>query len=467
MTETAEGDLVGTTLIGGTSGEGTIFKIKKDGSGFTILRNLSASGGDGRSAYASLTRGSDGQFYGTTRLGSDQGAGTVFAIDALGRGYRILAGPAATNVANPTAAVIEGDNGMLYGNSLSGGTNNSRGALFQLSRDGQGLTRLHDFGATGDGYFVNAALTKATNGYFYGVTTLGSALFRVLPDGSDYSVLKLLSSGALNPTQPLLQGSDGNLYGTTYFSYLAGTTNATNGCIFRIDQDGGNYTVLKFFSDRLTTGANPKSPLLEGSDGMLYGTTYSGGTTNEAGSVFRINKDGSGFEQLHAFVGVQGDARHPCGRIVEAADGFLYGSSERGGVNDQGALFKLDKNGGGYAVLASFDSSTGAIPRGGVALGPNEALYGTTDQGGDSGAGTIFRFGTTLEYISQVAISNNQVYLTCVGASGTNYVIERNSDLEIPWSWSPVQTTNAPSAGQFQIVDQPPVGARVFYRMKR
>ena len=100
-------------------------------------------------------------------------------------------------------------------------------------------------------------------------------------------------------------------------------------------------------------------------------------------------------------------------------------------------------------------------------MGPNGALYGTTDQGGESDAGTIFRFGTTLEYISQVVISNNQVYLTCVGASGTNYVIERSSDLEIPLSWSLVQSTNAPAAGQFEVVDQTPTGTRAFYRMNR
>lgn len=467
LTETAEGELVGTTLLGGTSGEGTIFKIKKDGSGFTILRNLSASGGDGRSAYATLTSGRDGQFYGTTRLGSDQNAGTVFAIDPLGRGYRVLAGLSTGNIASPTAALVEGENGMLYGNSLSGGTNSSRGVLFQLSRDGQGLTRLHDFGATGDGYFVNAALTKATNGYFYGVTTLGSALFRVLPDGSDYSVVKLLSSGALNPMQQLLQASDGKLYGTAYFSYLTSTTNATNGCIFRIDLNGSNYTVLKFFTNRVTTGANPNSPLLEASDGKLYGTTYAGGTTNEAGAVYRLNKDGTGFQLLRGFTGVQGDGRHPCGRIVEGADGFIYGTTERGGTNDQGTLFQIAKDGSSFASLASFDALTGAYPRGGVTLGPNDALYGTTDQGGSLGNGTIFRYGTALEYISQVTSSNGQVHITCVGASGTNYVVERSSDLANPGSWTFVQATNAPGSGDFQVVDQTPVADRAFYRLKR
>jgi hypothetical protein len=137
-------------------------------------------------------------------------------------------------------------------------------------------------------------------------------------------------------------------------------------------------------------------------------------------------------------------------------------------VNDQGSLFRIGKNGSNYSLLASFDSNKGAFPRGGVTLGPNDALYGTTDQGGANGAGLIFRYGSALEYISQVVISNQQAVLTCVGEAGTNYVIERTTDLAAPSPiWSLVQSTNAPTSGDFLVTDQLPPIPNAFYRMKR
>ena len=469
--ETSDGNLIGTTQLGGVSGDGTIFKLQKNGAGFTTVHNFSSAGGDGESSYASLTLGSDGRFYGTTRLGSASGAGALFTIDPLGRGYQIIAALSGTNGANPTASLIELANGVMAGTSPYGGSSN-RGTIFAASFAGQDLSTLHSFGVTSAGHFALAALTKATNGFLYGVTTLGGAsaggtLFRVSPDGSGYTVLRHFASGGFNPMQPLLQASDGLLYGTTYFSYLSSAPSTTNGCIFRIDENGNNFAVLKYFSPQ-TNGANPMSPLLEASDGKLYGTTYAGGTTNDAGTVFRLNKDGGSFEVLKAFIGVNGDGRHPCGRIVEASDGFLYGTTERGGTNDQGTLFRLAKDGSGYSQLARFDSDKGAYPRGGVALGPNDALYGTTDQGGVNGVGAIFRYGTALEYISQVVISNQQAVLTCIGEAGTNYIIERTTDLTAPAStWSLVQSTNAPASGQFLITDQLPNSPNAFYRMKR
>lgn len=462
--ESDEGEMFGTTPLGGVSGDGTIFKIHKDGTGFAVLHNFSSAGGDGASAYAALTAGSDGRFFGATRLGSEQGAGAVFSIDPLGRGYRILASLSPTNAANPIASVTEGATGALFGTTVHGGPSN-QGTLFKLDTD-QNLARLHDFGGAGDGYFPSAALTEGTNGLLYGVTSSGDGgVFRMAPDGTGYTVLKSLGTTWLNPLQPLLQASDGWFYGTTYFSYSP--SSATNGCIFRLDENGGSFAVLKYFVAS-TNGANPMSPLLEGSDGRLYGTTYSGGTTNSAGVVYRLNKDGTGFEVLRTFTGVQGDGRHPCGRIVEAGDGFLYGTTERGGANDQGSLYRLSKDGSAFLLLASFDSKTGAVPRGGVTLGPNDALYGTTDQGGFNGAGAIFRYGTTLEYIRQLVLANQQVILTCVGEAGANYTIERTTDPATPTpTWSPVLSTNAPASGEFLVTDELPNSPNAFYRMKR
>lgn len=429
------------------------------------MKHLSASGSDGRSGYAGLVAGSDGALYGNTRLGGQLGAGTVFSVNPFGLAYTVLSDLATDGAANPVAALIEGTNGSLYGTSAYGGTSN-RGTVFSVQKDGLGFNLLHSFST--DGLRSYASLAQSTNGLLYGLTVQGGSgnagtLFRINADGSDFAVLRNFSSGALNPMQELLRASDGQFYGTVQ----AGNFSTINGSIFRLDGSGSNYTVLKVLSNSLATGANPLSPLLEASDGLLYGTTYSGGTTNNAGAVYRINKDGSGFELIRAFIGVLGDARHPRGSLVEAADGAIYGTSERGGANDQGALFKLNKDGSGYTVLASFDESSGKYPRGGLVLGPAGVLYGCTDQGGSMDCGTVFRFGAPFESIITVSLPAGRAQLTCLGLPGTNYWVERTFELGPAANWTPLHLTNSPSGGVFGLVDPDSPAERAFYRMKR
>jgi uncharacterized repeat protein (TIGR03803 family) len=211
------------------------------------------------------------------------------------------------------------------------------------------------------------------------------------------------------------------------------------------------------------------SPLLEATDGMLYGTTYGGGGTNNAGTVFRLNKDGTGFSVLLAFIGLGQDGRHPCGNLVEWANGSLYGTTERGGTNDQGVLFRLNKDGGGYEVLANFGGVLGAYPRGGLLRGPDGALYGTTDQGGEMGLGTVFRYGSPFGEITDLQLLDGIPTLTCLGLPGTNYVLEQTAQLGPLASWSAVYSTNAPPNGQFSVLDQsllPGAGQQAFYRLK-
>jgi uncharacterized repeat protein (TIGR03803 family) len=162
-----------------------------------------------------------------------------------------------------------------------------------------------------------------------------------------------------------------------------------------------------------------------------------------------------------------GDGRHPSGRLVEGSDGTIYGTTERGGANDFGSLFKLNKDGTGYAILASFSAATGRYPKGGLMLGPHDALYGTTDQGGAMNLGTIFRYGPPLEGILDIQIINGDPNLTCAGLPGNSYSIERAPNLTPPISWLPLLTTNAPVDGDFQFIDQNSPANGAFYRLTR
>src|SRR4051794_31869987 len=83
--------------------------------------------------------------------------------------------------------------------------------------------------------------------------------------------------------------------------------------------------------------------IVQGSDGALYGTSFFGGTNN-LGTVFKLNKDGTGFALLHSFTGIDGDGARPQASLTEGTDGLLYGTTGAGGMSDAGTVYKLDKN---------------------------------------------------------------------------------------------------------------------------
>jgi uncharacterized repeat protein (TIGR03803 family) len=212
------------------------------------------------------------------------------------------------------------------------------------------------------------------------------------------------------------------------------------------------------------------SPLTEATDHMLYGTTYGGGSTNSGGTVYRINKDGTGYQVILAFAAVGPDGRHPCGALVELADGSLYGTTERGGTNDLGTLFRVNKDVSGYGVLAQLGGTLGSYPRGGVSQGPDGALYLTTSQGGDLGLGTVLRYGTAFGDIVDLELVSNVPAVTSIGQPGTSYTLERTLQLGPLASWTTVLSTNAPATGRFIVLDQTaPVGGapQMFYRLKQ
>src|SRR6266404_3782796 len=127
-------------------------------------------------------------------------------------------------------------------------------------------------------------------------------------------------------------------------------------------------------------GRDPGGGLIEGTDGALYGTTSPG--ANTMGTIFKLNKDGSGYSVLHNFSWTGGDGWDPRGTLVEGNDGALYGTSSYGGNNAEGTVFKLKKDGSAYEVLFSFSGSDGSNPFAGLIEGSDGALYGTTLYGG-------------------------------------------------------------------------------------
>ena len=123
-------------------------------------------------------------------------------------------------------------------------------------------------------------------------------------------------------------------------------------------KNGTGFVLLKSFDgcSTLTDGCNPTAGLIEGSDGKLYGTTVSGGASNQ-GTVFSMAKNGTGFVLLKSFDGCSTltDGCNPTAGLIEGSDGKLYGTTISGGASNQGTVFSMAKNGTGFVLLKSFD----------------------------------------------------------------------------------------------------------------
>jgi uncharacterized repeat protein (TIGR03803 family) len=393
-----DGMLYGTTTEGGSSGDGgTVYKLNTDGTGFTVLINFGST--TAAAPQAPLLQGPDGKLYGTTLLGGSSGLGTVYKLNPDGTGFSVLINfDFSIAGAYPNAELALGADGKLYGTANQGGGGGWYGTVFKLNTDGSALTVLQVF----DNFFVTGGfpangLLVETNGTVFGSTSSGGiggagTLFRLNSDGTAFSLLKSfssgpdISSGGGYPQARLLRGADGKLYGT------AGGGTGGSGTVFKLNADGTGFTVLKNF-DYSTTGGFLLSSLVQGPDGALYGTAQLGGSSNY-GTVFKLNSDGTGFVVLKNF-DYSTTGGYLQSSLVQGPDGALYGTAASGGSSYSGTVFKLNTDGTGFAVLKNFDySTTGGSPYGDLVLGADGVLYGAANVGGASGYGTVYRLNT-------------------------------------------------------------------------
>jgi uncharacterized repeat protein (TIGR03803 family) len=424
VSEGGDGALYGTAYQGGDSGYGAIFRLNKDGTGFSVLRSLDG-GADGRSPFR-VTEGSDGALYGTAALGGAADSGTIFRLNKEGSGFTVLKSLMAAG-RYPSAGVTEGSDGALYGTARGGGASQG-GTIFRLNKDGSDFAVIKSFDFLPDGFSLHGGVIEGSDGALYGTAYQGGqhfdgTVFRLNKDGTGFSVIKAFSGffdGCRYPRSGVIEGKDGMLYGTT-----------EEGGIFRIHKNGTGFALIKHLFSFLTAGVT------EGNDGVLYGVDAGGGLGY--GTVFRLNKDGSDFAVLKSLNGGT-DGSYPHGGVIEGNDGALYGTASEGGDFGYGTVFRLNKDGSGFAVLKSLNGGTdGSYPDGGVTEGNDGALYGTAWEGGASGYGTVFRLnkdGSEFEVLQALGISaggprtptgrltyasNGRVYGTSVEGGDANF----------------------------------------------
>jgi len=316
------------------------------------LHTLHSFGGgsDGASPYSeSLAVGCGGVLYGTTQAGGTSNDGTVFALTpprTPGGSWSetVLHSFNGSDGTLPSEGVVIGPGGVLYGTTDSGGTSNY-GVVFSLTPSTP----------SGD------SCTERTLYNFAG--------------GSD---------GA-HPRQ-LVIGLNG-LYGTTD-GYVAGAS--AMGTVFSLTppaSPGGSWTETTLYTFAGgSDGATPYTGLVIGAGGVLYGTTFYGGTAN-GGTVFTLtppaSRSASWTEDiLHTFTGGS-DGSGPYAGVVIGSDGVLYGTTQYGGAAGRGTVFSLTppaSEDGAWTenVLHSFAGREGAGPVAGIAIGPRGVLYTTT-----------------------------------------------------------------------------------------
>ena len=254
----------------------------------------------------------------------------------------------------------------------------------------QTLTQLYAFTNTPDGANPPAGLVAIGN-TLYGTTVNGGTnndgtLFKIDTDGLNYAPLRLFTGSpgdGRNPNSYLLLASN-TFYGTTY----SGGSNGY-GVVFKLNPGGSNYTVIKSFG-RSPDAENPECALVLGSN-TLFGTTQLGGT-NGFGAIFKVDTNGSNYAQLYSFTGSP-DGAYPIAGLALVSN-TLYGTTTSGGTNGVGTVFKINTDGSGYAELISFAGAPdGATPYAGLILSGN-TLYGGTSGGGSNGVGTVFKINT-------------------------------------------------------------------------
>lgn len=360
------GNLYGTTIIGGAFNKGTIFKLTPGGAE-TVVYSFAGAPNDGDEPNAALAIDSKGMLYGTTMAGGTAGKGVVFQFDpALGQ-EQILHSFCQTDCSDgssPIAPVTVGKKGVLYGTTTLGG-----------------------LGATQANSGVAFRLDPPKNGHGWKETVI-----------YDFCNQTSCADGKSPSAGRLLLASSGVLYGTTQ-------SGQQGGILYALDPTGGFFEIVHVFTTGGSNdGVTPKTGVIAGKNGTLYGTT-SGGGLHGCGTAFSYDPSSFVYQSLYSFCSQANDPATIYGglTLVENKSGTaLYGTGLAGGAYGHGAFYSLTPPATqgmpwNETTLHSFCPRTGckdgSTPGFAVPLDVKGEFYGTTTSGGAHDAGVVYRYG--------------------------------------------------------------------------
>ncbi|MGB8702548.1 MAG: choice-of-anchor tandem repeat GloVer-containing protein [Thermosynechococcaceae cyanobacterium] len=370
---------------------------------------------------------------------SPTGSQSIPRVNSLAS-FQLLASFDVPNGVNPTAGLVRANNGNFYGTTARGGLTGAPnciatagcGTVFRITPTGQKTTLVAFDGTNNLGLPSDGTLVQGRDGNFYGTTNGGisssnfGTAYRMTPTGKLTKLAQFDFYNTGGAPHGLIQAKDGNLYGTAETGgAFSSSLCASRGCgaVFRLSS-AGNLTILAKFNG--TNGSKPTAGLLQASNGSFYGTTSQGGNTtaclNGCGTIFRMSATGK-ITTLVKFKGSNG--ADPEAELIQGSDGNLYGNTAEGGKNNAGTLFRMSPN-GSLTILYHFNisNSNGRYPKAALVQGRDGFFYGTTTSGNFTNpGGTVFR-------VTRSGVLTTLINLTGFPASASNSIaklVEGNS----------------------------------------
>jgi uncharacterized repeat protein (TIGR03803 family) len=423
---------------------------------FSVLYNFGTHSDDPTNPQYSgiVAQGRDGNLYSAAPGGTD-GVGAMFKITPAGA----LTVPYTFDLAvEPYGGLTLGTDGNFYGTTNSGGTANL-GTVFKVTPGGK-LTVLHNFTNSGDGAYPYAPPVEGADGNFYGTTTqadlANGTVYKITSSGVLTALRTFDFAEGQYPFAPLVQGTDGNFYGTAQLG--GSSTKCVGGCgtVFKITPSGALSVLYNF--DELH-GEVPLGPLMQGSDGNFYGTTTGGGTYGPhcCGVIFKITPAGV-LTVLHDFPASLDDGINVMAGLVQATDGNLYGTTAGGGADATGIVFSISpKSPYTYKILYAFDGTTGSSPQATMVQHTNGILYGDTQAGGTDtkycgACGTFYSLNMGLKpFVRLVSTSGkvgSSVEILGQGFTGTTHILFDGTSATFTVSSSTYLTAKVPAGAR-------------------
>lgn len=367
------GLLYGLTQSGGLNDGGTIFNYAIASSKENNLHSFYGAT-DGTTPYGSLIRASDGLMYGLTFYGGENlsdiaqmGYGTLFSYNiSTGEEIMLHSFGIDSDGSYPYGSLLQVGDSLLYGTTSEGGRYN-QGTIFSYNIFTNAETDVYDFGIDTGGTYPFCTLIKANNGLLYGMTIPSysgdefNSIFNYNPSTGQEKNLYTFTNGTAAGNAycgTLLQANNGLLYGMTTYG---GAVNSGSGLLFSFNITTNTETNLHEFG--LNDGEYPEGSLIQASDGLLYGMTSLGGANYFGGIIFSYNISTDTETDVHDF-GATGDGSHPYGSLVQASDGLLYGMTVNGGTSDTGVVFSYNISTGTETVITNFNGFDGGAPYG-------------------------------------------------------------------------------------------------------
>lgn len=391
LTLGADGKFYGTTSAGGANSYGVIYRFDTTTNAYTKLLDFTGVQG---ACYWGLTLGTGNLLYGTTINGSiSSGGSMLFSFDPNTSTLQDLFHFTSETASAPTKRLTSGNNGKLYGVSLSGPEIYGSFFSYDPATDTYASIRQGDPVDPHSTYHFTSGVTLGTDGKLYGLNNGGDhadgLIYSYDPTTKIFSVVySFNTSESEQPKGKLIQASNGKFYAAIMPGIIS-DTGAPQGKLFSFNPADNTVDYVYFFHNVQTiNGSKPYNSLVKGNGDELFGMAAEGGNY-DLGVVFSYNPATEVYTKLHDFNGTYGGS--PLGNLIYAPNGKIYGATTSGGPSGGGVLFSLEPFNKNFNKLYDFTHDDGFYPYGSLIEGNDNKLYGTTNLGGISNGGFYFR----------------------------------------------------------------------------